>query len=126
MKKREANFGLQFRAWMRAQKRMKSAVFELKQTMKDSIPFNALEEHQENALLAASGKEGVLYKIPDDSRSVKPFDYGFHRRVPAYIVIKYPQGFVIIPVRDFIAERERSDRRSLTWDRAKELDVKAP
>jgi len=118
MKKREADFGKQFRAWVKSQKDLPSAAFELKQTTKDYISFSALQDHQEIALLAVSSS-GLLYKAPDDSRGVKPFDFFYLKRAPAFVVIKYPKGFEGIAIENFIAERERSQRKSLTYDRAK-------
>lgn len=120
MKKREADFGIQFRSWIRSQKGMESAAFELKQTTKDSIPFSDLKEHQENALLAASSS-GILYKAPDDSRGVKPFDYFYLRQSPAYVFIRFPDGFVGISIDKFIKERARSKRKSLTYTRAAQI-----
>ena len=121
--KREANFGKQFRAWVKSQKDMPPAAFELKQTLIDYIPFSALQEHQEYALLAACGKEGILYKIGDDSRGVKPFDFFYLARAEAYVGIKYPKGFEVITIENFIAERERSVRKSLTYERAQAIST---
>jgi len=120
MKKREADFGKQFRAWVKNQKDLPSAAFELKQTTLNYISFSALQEHQEHALLAAA-TSGVLYKAPDDSRGVKPFDFFFIKRAPAFVVIKYPQGFEGISIENFIAERSQSTRKSLTYERAHQI-----
>lgn len=122
MKKREAEFGKQFRAWIKAQKDLPSSAFELKQTTIDYISFSALQEHQEYALLAAS-REGLLYKAPDDSRGVKPFDFFYIKKAPAFVVIKYPKGFEGIAIENFIAEREKSQRKSLTYERAKQIST---
>ena len=121
MIKREANFTVQFRHWLMANP-MYSAAFELKQTTTDSIPFSDVKEHQLEALLTVKhGKKGLLYKAPDDSRSIKPFDLFYLNNTGAYVVIKYPKGFVIIDINDFIQEKEQSKRKSLTWQRAKEI-----
>ncbi len=123
MKKREADFGKRFRAWIRSQSDMPCAAFELKQTLIDYIPFSALQEHQEFALLAAAGRTGILYKIGDDSRGVKPFDFFHLRRSEAFVVIKYPKGFEVIAIENFIAERDRSTRKSLTYERAQAIST---
>ena len=120
MKKREADFGKMFRHWVKSQPQLPSAAFELKQTTLNYISFSALQEHQEHALLAAS-TSGILFKLPDDSRGVKPFDYFYLKRAPAFVVIKYPQGFEGISIEIFILEREKSARKSLTYERAKEI-----
>lgn len=123
MKKREANFGKRFRAWVKAQTDLPSSAFELKQTTKNYISFSALQEHQEYALLAACGP-GLLYKAPDDSCGVKPFDFFYIKRASAFVVIKYPKGFEVIEIQNFITERERSGKRkSLTYERAQAIST---
>lgn len=119
MIKREAKFQTLFRHWLRANPRF-TAAFELKQTRTDSIPFNAVEEHQIDALLAVRNKS-LLYKIPDDSRGVKPFDMVYLKDAHGMIVIKYPHFFVIIDVFQFVKERDLSLRKSLTEDRARAI-----
>lgn len=99
---------------------MYSAAFELKQTQTDSLPFSDVQEHQLLALKAAEG-EGILYKAPDDSRGVKPFDFFYLRFATSYIVIRYPHCFVLILVRVFIHESVLSARKSLTVKRARDL-----
>lgn len=121
--KREANFGLLFRKWWKTQEDMPSAAFELKQTTIDYISFSALQEHQEIALLASKSRKGILYKAPDDSRSVKPFDYFHLARAMAYVVIRYPKGFEVIDIDTFLLERDRSQRKSLTHERARRIST---
>jgi len=120
MIKREAKFTTLFRHWLRANP-MSSAAFELKQTTSGSIPFDAVQEHQIVALLAAKSRNGILYKAPDDSRGVKPFDLFYLRSADAYVVIKYPGVFFIIEVEDFFREQTVSKRKSLTLERAREI-----
>ena len=120
MTKREARFTVYFRHWLKAHPAL-SAVFELKQTRTDSIAFNAVEPHQLNALLAAKGDQGVIYKIPDDSRGVKPFDISYHRLSDAYVVVKFPSCFVIIDATAWNFEQNHTTRKSLTLTRAKEI-----
>lgn len=122
MKKREADFGILFRSWLKANP-LFSAAFELKQTTSNSFPFSSVEDHQIDALLAAKSEKGILYKAPDDSRGVKPFDFFYLRGAPAFIVIKYPKNFHIIGVDTFILERERSQRKSLTSERAEAISM---
>lgn len=123
MIKREANFGTLFRHWLRANPFMTSAAFELKQTRTDSISFNDVQEHQIDALVAARGAMGILYKAPDDSRGVKPFDFFYLREAKAFVVIKYPKCFCLVPVEKFILEKASSVRRSLTSARAREIST---
>jgi len=120
LKKREANFGLTFRHWLKANPLI-SGAFELKQTTSNALAFNAVKEHQLDALLAAESKTGILYKAPDDSQGIKPFDYFYLRNALSFIVIKYPKFFVLIEPERFLKEKEKKERKSLTSQRAKEI-----
>lgn len=122
MKKREADFGIYFRHWLKANPRY-SAAFELKQTTGTSIPFSDVAEHQLDALEAVTSKNGILYKAPDDSRGVKPFDYFYLRNAPAYVVLKFPDAFHLISVASFKDEMVKSKRKSITSVRSKEISV---
>lgn len=122
MQKREADFTLRFRAWLRANPQI-SAAFELKQTTGSSLPFSNVQEHQADALQAVKSKHGLLYKAPDDSRGVKPFDLFYLRQEPAFVVIKYPDAFHLIDIDTFLLEKSRSKRKSLTSVRAEQLST---
>jgi hypothetical protein len=122
MTKREAQFGSLFRHWLKTVS-IGSAAFELKQTQTNALPFSALQEHQIDALRSARSPYGILYKAPDDSAGVKPFDYFYLQSVPAFVVIRYPKSFHVIPVENFVAESESSKRRSLTSERAEEIST---
>lgn len=118
--KREANFQTLFRHWMKANKRkFRSAAFELKQTTKDSLPFSCVVEHQEIAMSAAESEEGILYKAPDDSMGMKPFDFFWLVNADAWLVLRYPKFFCVVEKKIFFIEKKRSVRKSLTSDRAK-------
>lgn len=71
----------------------KFSAWELKQTQKDYLPFSAVMPHQLDALCIVKGT----------------------------VVIKYPEFFCLIYVDTFIKERNSSDRKSLTSERAKEI-----
>lgn len=120
MKKREANFGLTFRHWLKANPLI-SGAFELKQTTSNALAFNAVKDHQIDALLASESKTGILYKAPDDSMGIKPFDYFYLRNALSFIVIKYPKFFVLIEPERFLKEKKESKRKSLTSSRASEI-----
>lgn len=123
MKKKEAEFGILFRHWLKANP-LQSGAFELKQTTTNRLPFSAVKDHQIHALVAASTKGGLLYKIPDDSRGTKPFDMFYLRNAESYLVIKYPDGFVLIEPETFVIERDvLSKEKSLTYERAKEIAI---
>lgn len=122
MIKREAKFQTKFGHWLRAVylPQYAGGAFELKQTTKDSIAFSSVKTHQITALRVV--KHGhFYYKIADDSVGTKPFDCVGLSGLDAFIVIKYPDGFVLIDVDVFILEEKRSKRRSLTYARAKAI-----
>ena len=119
-KHKERDFTALFKAWL-LKNPMDSACFELKQCER-SLPFSAVKPHQILALLSAKG-EGLIYKIGDDSRGLKPCDLVYFREAYAYVVIKYNTLFVVIDVEDFIVEKKRSRRKSLLKSRACEIAV---
>jgi hypothetical protein len=117
MKQRESSFGTLFRHYLLANPPKLSATYELKQTPSDSIPFSCLEDHQIDASMTVKwGKKGYL--IRNESGTVGAPDYSYYYNSPAYIVIKYPSGFVVIDIETWTEEKKRSKRKSLTWDRA--------
>lgn len=117
-KKREADFGLRFRKYIETH-HFRSGAFELKQCT-SSLPFSAVKDHQIAALKKV--KYGKLFwKIADDSRGVKPFDYFFLNHASAYVVIKYIGFFCMIDIDAFVMEKGASKRKSLTGKRAKEI-----
>lgn len=123
LNKREANFSLKFREWIEKNPRF-SCTLEIKQTTTDSIPFSDVGESQLAYGLRIKSDEGVLIRVIGTNGEP---DYIWCRNMPAFIVIKYPKGFVLIDVETFILEKNRSKRKSLTWDRAKDIctiDVK--
>ena len=122
MIKREAKLQEKFGRWLKAVylSTYAGGAFELKQTTSDSIPFNSVKEHQENALLAVRhGK--FYYKIPDDSIGAKPYDCFGMSGLDSYVVIGYPNGVVMIDIDVWCREKKASDRKSLTFSRAKTI-----
>ena len=115
LRHKEADFGLQFRAWVK-ENWHQTATFELKQSQSDSIPFSCLEEHQIRYNLADRKLVRVQGSIgePDMINLVN---------VPAYIAIRFKKGFCIIKIEDFLKEKKISDRKSLTYLRAKQLSI---
>lgn len=115
--KREANFQTTFNHWLKAVHKQifvfkipdcgfqnpfdafsvdangKFSAWELKQTKTNSLSFSLVVDHQVNAL----------------------------KRVKGFVVIKYPKFFCLIDILDWCNEVERSDRKSLTSERAKEI-----
>jgi hypothetical protein len=92
-----------------------------------SIPFNALQEHQENALIRVH-RSTLVHKISDVGFGIKPFDVVVLRRAGAYVAAMYykPREYKVaylISIVDWIMERTRSKRKSLTIKKAKEIGV---
>lgn len=117
---KEKSFQTTFNHWLKNVYK-KTGAFELKQTKTDSLPFDAVKEHQVWALLAVR-HQTFVHKIPDLGLQ-NPFDCYCMTEQPAYVVIRYPKGVAIIPIDTWCLESSRSKRRSLTWDRAKELST---
>lgn len=115
---KEKDFQTTFNHWVKAVHK-KTGAFELKQTKTDSLPFSAVAPHQEHALINV--KKGTLvYKIPDVGYQ-NPFDCFSMTNEDAYVVVKYPKFFVLIDIFDWLNEKERSTRKSLNSERAKEI-----
>jgi len=117
---KEKDFQSLFNKWVKNVYK-KTAVFELKQTTKDSIPFSDVAPHQIEALQSARHR-GFVFKIPDCGYQ-SPFDAFAVFGVPAFVVIKYPKRTEMISIDSFLLERERSKRKSLTADRAHEIST---
>ena len=108
MQKREANFGLTFRSWFRANKhKFESAVFELKDT-RGSATFNVKEwkQEQRDHALACKSDEGDLMRFSSGTTGMP--DYGFYRNAYAYVIIKYPKAFYVIDADDLAKHQGRS------------------
>lgn len=122
--RREANFQTLLRHYLKANPFSYACAMELKQTTSDSLPFSSVKEHQIDALLACKQSQ-FLYKIPDDSMGIKPFDMVYLTQCPAYIVIRYPKAFYFIDVETFLLEEKRSNRKSLTSERAESIAIRS-
>jgi penicillin-binding protein-related factor A (putative recombinase) len=107
-------------------------VFELKFCKGKSLPFSALADHQEKALLAASSSSGLYHKISDFPvfagskvrfNRPKPFDCVYLSNMDAYVVIMWwvprkKKMVYYIDIDDFINMRDQADRKSITEEMA--------
>lgn len=122
----ERKFQTLFLKWVRHQSKLSSAAFELKLTKGGALPFNALKEHQAEALYAAKHSR-IAHKIADDSVGFKPFDCFMLKNVPAFVVVSYytrgEKKFYMIDIDDWKKEQETSKRKSLTKERAAEIGL---
>jgi len=115
-------------------------VFELKLCKGVSLPFSRVESHQEEALLAATTREGFYYKIPDQPVSEleegapkgkeiqftqirftlpKPFDCFLVKNTPAYVVIMFyvprkKKTVYYVRIEDFLEMKDLAKRKSMT------------
>lgn len=119
MIKREADFSIVFRHWLRANPQY-SCALEMKQTSKPSIAFSAVEENQLIYLQAIHSDKGALIRV--QGTNGEP-DYVYLRNAPTYVVIKFPGEFHMIGIETFLLERKRSSRKSLTNMRAREIST---
>lgn len=121
---KEADFQTKFSRWAR-HFLTQTAVWELK-LARGPLPFSAVKEHQERALLLAS-QTCIHYKIPDVGMAQKPFDGMTICKSPAYVVIQYEKRgnkeFFLIPIDVWVKEKYQSVRRSLTEERCREIGL---
>jgi len=120
----EADKTTQFKKWAKIYMNETFAA-EMKICKATSIPFDVVKLHQESALWQASHSL-FNYKISDFSPEQKPFDVFQLYRVPAYVVIFWAQKhgdkrFTLITIEQWCEERERSKRKSLTYERSCEI-----
>lgn len=105
--KQEATFTTRFRRW--AAENIGTGAYEIKHTRgSDTFRCAELKDHQKDALRAAKGKYGLAFKIPDEGYSYRPFDMFVLRQTPAWVVIAYPKGFVVIDIDKFLTWKEPS------------------
>lgn len=118
LNKREANWTtIVFRKWLES--KGMTGVFEIKYSTGESLPFDAVKEHQVWNLLKVR-HQTFVYKIPDLGEKA-PFDMFSMKEMPAYVVIKYPKFFCLITIDAWCNESKISKRRSLTSSRAKDI-----
>ena len=90
---KEADFQTRFGKWLKSEDgAWASGVFELKLARGKRIAWRVLEEHQERALLQATGSAGVYYKLSDLSFGSKPFDCFMTRNASAWVVVGWMES----------------------------------
>ena len=119
-KKKEADSGLRFRSWFEKHPTPISCSLEMKDSRgKDYISYKEITQEQIKSGLANKSDKGNLIRI--SSGTIGTADYYYLRNSLAYVVIKYPKFFCLIDIETLNLEIKRSDRRSLTSRRAKEI-----
>jgi hypothetical protein len=95
---------------------------ELKHTRgKDYLAFSEVKDEQIVFARRVNSAKGAWIRTL--GLNGEP-DYIWLKNEMAYIVIKYPKGTVFITIDNFLFEKEKSKRKSLTWDRACEIATK--
>lgn len=123
MKSLEKDFSIRLRHYLKAHPLPISCPLEVKDTRgKDSFRYAELKEEQINNGLASKSDRGNLIRV--SVGTVGAPDYCYYRNSPVYVVVKYPTGFVFIDIETLVMEKERSNRKSLTWERAQEISIK--
>ena len=121
LKQHEADAGIVLRNYLMKHPESLPATseIEVKQTTKDYIAFNCLEDHQVRFNLAVQNSpHGVLVRVQGTNGEA---DYSWKRRVPVFIAIKFPKSFEVLSLDSFLLEKTK--RKSLSSKRAKELSV---
>lgn len=119
MKLAESKSSVLFRHWIRVNK-MTTRSIEVKDTRgKNYLSFSEVSQDQLDFGMVIKSDKGVLIRTQAVATGTP--DYIYLRNEPADIVIKYPKFFAVIDVANFIFEKEKSKRRSLTAGRAKDI-----
>jgi hypothetical protein len=122
MRKPEAKWQVLFSQYLREMKSRGTpfdGYFELKQTTKDSLPFSRIEIHQYDGLQATE-KSGLVWKFSDDDMRQKPCDCESIPPLPSYIVIKFPEAYYAIRIKDIVRMREEGGI-SITQEQSKKI-----
>lgn len=118
-KKKEADFGVRFRHYVESTTGMPIGSYELKDTHgKDSLPFDAVEPSQLAYGHMIQSEKGAFIRV--QGLRGEP-DYIYLKLTQAFVVINYPDCFVIVEMDAFVKEKTESKRKSLTSSRAKEI-----
>lgn len=119
MKKKEAQFGLVIRSWIKANaKLMRTCSIELKDTRGEkTFKLREFKEAQENyADAITNSSKGVLIR----AEGVEGLpDYIYIKEEPSFVAIRFPEGFVFIGAGTLGLEKSRA--KTLNWKRAGEL-----
>ena len=123
MRRSEADFSVRLRHYLKANPLPISCPLEVKDTRgKDSFSYAELKEEQINNALASKSNKGNLIRV--STGTIGAPDYCYYRGSPAYVVINYPRGFVLLDIETLLLERLKNKRKSLTWERAKEISIR--
>jgi len=123
----EDQFQTRFNAWLKHVWK-RTGAFELKVSPVDYLSFSAVKDHQEAALYNAHNGTCV-YKLPDDTAGYKPFDAFSLAGVEAWVAVMFRcrdrgrKVFYMIAIDDWIKQRNKSARKSLTEEIARKIGL---
>jgi hypothetical protein len=128
----EKNMQTMWTKYIEAHQPKESEVWELKFTKTSSLRFDAVKNHQRDALLLASS-HGLYHKIQDIPVTYygskarfthqSPFDCMFITDAKAFVVVwfykpRQPKIFIKIDIRDFLLMEKATERKSFTEEMA--------
>ncbi len=122
MKKKEAKWQTIWGQYLREMRERGTPLygyFELKQTVNKTLPFSAIEDHQ-NSGLQATEESGLIWKYSDEDSRLKMCDCSSTPPLPSYLVIKFPDSYYMIRIGEIVRMREQGEV-SITVDQAKTI-----
>ncbi len=111
MEKKEAKLQTIWGQYLREMKERGTPIygfFELKQTVKGSLPFNRIEIHQYDGLQATE-KSGLIWKFSDEDSRQKPCDCESIPPLPSYVVIVFSGTYYMVRIEEIVRLREEGD-----------------
>ncbi len=93
--------------------------FELKQSVKNSLPFSKIEIHQYDGLQATE-KNGLVWKLSDEDSRQKPCDAICIPPLPSYLVIVFSGTYYMIRIGEIVRLREEGGI-SITKEQAEKV-----
>lgn len=128
---KESNIQSLFTAYIKQNRPQRSEVYELKIVKGKNLPFNALADHQRDALLRSSVSGGNYWKIPDTAAisgftSPKPYDCQYIVRAKAYVcpcwyIPRKRKTLYKITIQEWMRIQGVTQRKSITEDMAIEI-----
>ena len=117
-KKQEADSSLKLREWIEKNPRTTCSI-EMKDTRgKNYLNYSEVGDEQITYAKLISSSKGVLIRV--QGLKGEP-DYVWMRNQPAYIAIRYPKSIELITIENFLYEKDKYKKKSITYDRAQSI-----
>jgi len=75
-----------------------SVALEIKSTNGNTIPRSSLKDHQLKALLSVRSDHGLIFKIPDSSRTRLPFDAFQMKNTQSFVIACFPKHKICLAI----------------------------